>query len=133
MAGYECTEDVPPDETTAGICQRQNPGVSAAVKSIASKKSAIAEAAVSDGSGGRTGTADAGIFAEKTTSVGNVCSQAGWMFAAEKLQARMLFKQDGWKTDSVRDASAGDDTIQAQLLDGKITAIVCRTEENGVV
>lgn len=37
MAGYECTEDVPPDETTAGICQRQNPGVSAAVKSIASK------------------------------------------------------------------------------------------------
>ena len=54
------------------------------------------------------GTADAGIFAEKTTSVGNVCSQAGWMFAAEKAAGLVcFFKQDGWKTDSVRDASAG--------------------------
>ena len=45
---------------------------------------------------------------KKTTSVGNVCSQAGWMFTAEKAAGLVcFFEQDGWKTDSVRDASAG--------------------------
>ena len=43
-----------------------------------------------------------------------------------------LSRMDGRPIQSVMQVQV-DDTIQAQLLDGKITAIVCRTEENGVV
>ena len=52
----------------------------------------------------------------------------------KKLQGSYAFlsRMDGRPIQSVMQVQV-DDTIQAQLLDGKITAIVCRTEENGVV
>ena len=52
----------------------------------------------------------------------------------KKLQGSYAFlsRTDGRPIQSVTQVQV-DDTIQAQLLDGKITAIVCRTEENGVV
>ena len=52
----------------------------------------------------------------------------------KKLQGSYAFlsRMDGRPIQSVMQVQV-DDTIQAQLLDGKITAIVCRTEENGEV